>query len=179
MYQWHWQDPQDAEKKHFTKVSLSGPVYDTIFKKVVWATGLNPLDSTMVMTHDEDHPARSKCHLRCCTRQELKEARLSQPDAAAHADSAPANDPVDVEGDTTGWARCDRYPPLLEGVSSRVGAAMTKIGYTPKEQPVYYTFIQRVARVYRGIAGPDGLHDDRDRTCVAAIEVSLFIRTDV
>ena len=178
-YQWHWQDPEHAGKKHFTKVRLPGPVYDTIFKKVMYATGLSPLDSTMVMTHDEDHPQRSKCHLRCCTPQEFKEAGDLQPDATAHADSAADNDPEDVEDTTTGWARCDRYPPLPEGVSSRVGAAMTEIGYTPKEQPAYYAFIHRVARVYRGIAGPGSLHDERDRNCVAAVEVSLFIRTDV
>ena len=96
-YSWKWTDPY-TNKEHQTRTTLPGLVWDTIFKKVFHAKGLDPLDSSFILTSSSDHPKRSKCHLRACTNDEKKTyTQKYVPDA-----SALAPDEIGDKGDQKG-----------------------------------------------------------------------------
>ena len=92
MFRWKYIDPETNET-HQTGAKFPGPIYDTVFKRVYFAQGLDPLDSTYVLLDDNDTPKRSKCHLRACTKEEYAEWKKTNS-ADCNDDSQPAKKKV-------------------------------------------------------------------------------------
>ena len=193
-------DPHDGRTATETTVTVPGFAFDTVFKKTVYVLGVSE-DPAYFYLDDDDHPRRSRCHLRACTNAESAEAALAQlekeqdektnvadkkeaaVEAAVEQEAAAAV--VDQHQAPTSWKPCKNHPPLQPDCQQLMMDALKSV-VTEDTPETYYPFVERVAKVYIGsrrVHPDDDLHADRDHALYCAIRVSfsvvLHVRTGV
>ena len=197
-----YQDPLTMEMIP-TEVNVPGFAFDTIFKRTVYVLAVDTSAKAYFFLDSDDHPRRSREHLRACTHKEFKTASLArntsntvaQKDKEAKKNKGSqkkkgaqkgkdAQKDKDEEVDNqckapTSWAPFKNQAQLTPACQQIMMDELEDL-VEDTEPETFYLFVERVARVYinsRRTTPEEDLHEDRDYALYCAIKVSQ-VRTD-
>jgi hypothetical protein len=194
-----YQDPITMEM-HQTEVNVPGFVFDTIFKRTEYVLSVDKEAEAYFYLDNDDHPRRSREHLRACTNEELSQASLARLEAekgeqaeaeegeqteeaeGEQTEEAEGEQTQEEEGETdfqvkapTSWAPFKNQARLAPESLQLMMDELESLVDTDKTSETYYLFVERVARVYinsRRAPPDEDMHENRDHALYNAIRVS-------